>query len=188
MQEKIRSIFNQSIESKKKAAESMTADVEKAAKLIIEAVENKGKILICGNGGSAADSQHFATELVVRYEKDRKALPAIALTTDTSFLTAWSNDDSFETIFERQVEALGKKGDILIGISTSGGSENVILGLKKAKELGMKTISLIGKDGGRQKGIADLDCVVKGDSTPRIQECQQLIYHTVCWLVEKELR
>jgi len=154
---------------------------------ITECLERGNKILICGNGGSAADSQHFAAELVGRFKLERKGLPAIALTTDTSILTAIGNDYGFDQIFERQVEALGKEGDILVGISTSGNSENVIRAVKKAKEIGIYTIGLLGKSGGKLKDLVDLSLVVPSNNTPRIQECHVLIYHIVCEEVEKRL-
>lgn len=159
--------------------------IELAANIIIESFENGGKLLICGNGGSAADAQHIAAELVGKYERKRKALPAIALTTDTSFLTAWSNDDSYENVFSKQIEGLGKQGDVLLGISTSGNSENIIRALKQAKGQGMKTISLNGKDGGQMKGMADIELLVKHNRTARIQEVHHLVYHILCGLIEE---
>jgi D-sedoheptulose 7-phosphate isomerase len=162
--------------------------IEATAKLIIKTVQQGNKVLVCGNGGSAADAQHIAAELVGKYERKGRPLSAIALTTDTSLLTAWSNDDSFETVFERQVEALGKKGDVLIGVSTSGNSQNIILALKKAKELGMTTVSFLGGDGGKQKGLADVELIVNSNRTSRIQECHELIYHIICNLVEQAVR
>jgi len=146
------------------------------------------KLLIAGNGGSAADAQHFAGEIVGRYKKERKGFPAIALTTDSSVLTSWSNDYSFDTVFSRQVEALAKKGDIFFGISTSGNSKNVIEGVKKAKEIGITTICLLGKDGGKLKDLADLSIVVPSDNTPRIQECHIMLIHIICEEVEKNFQ
>ena len=146
------------------------------------------KLLIAGNGGSAADAQHFAGEIVGRYKKERKGFPAIALTTDSSVLTSWSNDYSFDTVFSRQIEALAKKGDIFFGISTSGNSKNVIEGVKKAKEIGITTICLLGKDGGKLKDLADLSIVVPSDNTPRIQECHIMLIHIICEEVEKNFQ
>jgi D-sedoheptulose 7-phosphate isomerase len=138
------------------------------------------KILVCGNGGSAADAQHLAAELTGRYLKERRALAAIALTTDTSALTAIGNDYSYDVIFSRQVEALGRPGDLLIGISTSGNSGNVIRAVAAAKELGMGTLGLLGRDGGKLKGLVDDALVVPSQVTARIQEVHQMVYHFWC--------
>jgi len=143
-------------------------------------------VLVFGNGGSAADSQHMAAELVGRFRKERKALPAIALTTNTSTITALSNDYGYDVSFKRQVEALGKKGDVAVGISTSGTAKNVTCALKKAKDAGLLTVALTGKDGGEIKSIADLSLVVKSDNTARIQEAHILIIHILCELIEDE--
>ncbi|MBA2852746.1 D-sedoheptulose 7-phosphate isomerase [Methanococcus maripaludis] len=155
--------------------------------IIVNALKNENKLLICGNGGSAADAQHFAAEIVGRYKLERKGYPAIALSTDTSILTAIGNDYGFEKIFERQVEALGKDGDILIGISTSGNSENVINAVNLAKNNGIYTIGLLGKDGGKLNNLVDLSLVVPSNNTPRVQECHLTIYHVICEEVEKKL-
>ena len=154
---------------------------------LVQCLEQGKKVLICGNGGSAADSQHFAAELVVRFKKERKALPCIALTTDSSTLTACSNDYSFDQLFSRQVEALGQEGDLMIGISTSGNSANVIEAIEKAKENGLKTITLLGKDGGNLKGKSDIELIVPSDNTARIQEVHIMILHIVCDLFEKKM-
>lgn len=138
------------------------------------------KILVCGNGGSAADAQHLAAELSGRYVKERKALAGIALTTDTSALTAIANDYGYEFVFSRQVEALGRPGDVLIGISTSGNSPNVIKAVESAHALGMHTIGLLGKDGGKLKGLVDEALVVPSAVTARIQEVHQMVYHFWC--------
>ncbi len=146
----------------------------------------KGKTLfICGNGGSAADSQHIAAELVGRFLLDRKPLPAVALTTDTSILTAIGNDFGLDMIFQRQIEALGKEGDILLGISTSGNSENVIKAVLKAKDKGLLTVAFLGKDGGKLKELVDFPLIVKSFSTPRIQEIHITLGHVLCDFVEK---
>jgi len=152
---------------------------------VAKRVKNGNKILLCGNGGSAADSQHIAAELVGRFSMERKALPAIALTTDTSILTAIGNDYSFDKIFERQVEALGEEGDVLIGISTSGNSRNVINAVKKAKENGLLTIGFLGKEGGELAKICDHSFIVKSFSTPRIQEVHITLGHVLCDFIEK---
>ena len=143
------------------------------------------KILVCGNGGSAADAQHFAAELTGRYVKERKALAAIALTTDTSSLTALGNDYSFERIFARQVEALGRPGDLLVGISTSGNSANVIQAVEAAHALGMRTVGLLGKDGGRLKAQVDDPLVVPSTVTARIQEVHLMVYHFWCEVLDE---
>ena len=158
--------------------------VEKAANAIIQSLEKGGKALIFGNGGSAADSQHMAAELVGRFKKERKALPAIALTTNASTITALSNDYTYGISFKRQVEALGKKNDIAIGISTSGNSANVLEALRSAKELGLATIALTGAGGGKLKDLADIPIIVASKDTPRIQEAHILLIHILCELVE----
>ncbi|MBU1165992.1 D-sedoheptulose 7-phosphate isomerase, partial [Candidatus Micrarchaeota archaeon] len=144
-------------------------------------------LLICGNGGSAADAQHFAAELVGRYKKERKALPAIALTTDTSVITAISNDYGFEHVFSRQVEALSAGGDVLFLISTSGNSPNLLEAAKKAKTLGIKIIGLLGKGGGKLKSMCDHAIVIPSDNTPRIQEMHVLVIHMICESVENNI-
>lgn len=156
------------------------------AQILNQCLENNGKILICGNGGSAADSQHFAAELSGRYKKERKALAAIALSTDTSALSAIGNDYGFEFVFSRQVEALMQKNDVLIGISTSGKSLNVLNAFKKAKELNAKCIGLSGKGGGLMNEICDLNLVIPSEDTARIQEMHILIIHCLCELIESK--
>lgn len=150
-----------------------------------ECLKKGGKILICGNGGSAADAQHFAAELSGRYKKERKALAGIALTTDTSALSAIGNDYGFEFVFSRQVEALGNENDVLIGISTSGKSPNVLEALKKAKELNMLCLGLSGKGGGMMNKLCDYNLVVPSDDTARIQEMHILIIHTLCQIIDE---
>lgn len=156
------------------------------AERAISVLRAGGKLLLCGNGGSAADSQHIATELTVRFETDRPALPAVALTTDTSALTAAGNDLGFEQIFARQVAALGRKGDLLIGLTTSGDSANVIAALKTAREMSLVTACLAGRNGGKvaEEGLADHCLVVPGDNTARIQEVHILIGHLLCAAVD----
>ena len=161
---------------------------EEATNVIIEAMKQGRKVLICGNGGSAADAQHIAAELVGKYECKSKAYPAIALTTDTSMITAWSNDNSFENLFSRQVEALGKKGDVLVSLTTSGNSPNVLKALEAAKKQELKTITFLGKDGGKAKGLSDVEILVKSNRTCRIQETHLLCYHIICGLVEQEFK
>jgi D-sedoheptulose 7-phosphate isomerase len=162
--------------------------IEIAAQLCIDSLKNDGKILIFGNGGSAADAQHFAAEMVGRYKLERKGLPAIALTTDTSVLTSIGNDFGYSHIFDRQVEALANQIDVLIGISTSGRSENVINAFEFSKNIGCKTIGLSGCDGGLMNEICDVNIVVPSKDTPRIQEMHIVIEHTICQLVDQALK
>lgn len=163
--------------------------IEQAASLIADTFNTNNKLLLCGNGGSAAEAQHIAAEYVssLRHEFKRKSLPAIALTTDTSFITASGNDYGFDTIFERQIESIGNEGDVLIAISTSGNSKNVILGVNKAKEKGLKVIGLTGNTGGKLKDIVDILFNVPSEETTRIQECHLFIEHTICELIEQKL-
>ncbi len=161
--------------------------IETAARRVLECLQSGNKVIFFGNGGSASDCQHLAAEIVGRYEKERKGFPAIALTTDTSILTAVGNDYGFDRIFERQVEALGKKGDVAFGLSTSGNSKNVLLGIKKAKALGLFTIGLSGRDGGELKALVDLSIVVPSQKTARIQESHIMIGHIICERVDELL-
>ncbi|MGB9613843.1 MAG: D-sedoheptulose-7-phosphate isomerase, partial [Candidatus Margulisiibacteriota bacterium] len=155
MQETIKAELKESLEVKNLVLKNLVSQIEKAARWMIETLKGGGKIFFFGNGGSAADAQHLAAELIGRYRKDRKSLPAIALSTDTSILTAVANDYGFETVFAKQIEGLAKSEDLAFGISTSGNSRNVIEGLEKAKEIGCKTIGLLGCDGGRIAEIVD---------------------------------
>jgi len=164
-------------------AEAITASVE----MLVDALRNGKKILLMGNGGSAADAQHFAAEMVGRFLMERKALPAIALTTDTSILTAVGNDYGFDEIFERQVEALAEPGDVVFGISTSGKSVNVKRAIEAGKNIGAKTLGLLGCDGGDIASVVDLHLTVPSTETPRIQEAHLVIIHIICDLVEKGL-
>ncbi len=171
-------------------AATREAVIEPFSKLVdicIQSCRSGGKILLFGNGGSAADSQHIATELIVRYEAERKPIKAIALTTDTSVLTATSNDYSYDDVFARQVEGLCNKEDVAIGISTSGNSENVIRGLAMAKKIGAAAVGLAGRDGGRMTGLADPLVIVPSDDTGRIQEMHILLGHMLCGALEQEL-
>ena len=161
-------------------AEHIVAQAEDMA----ERLKRGCRILICGNGGSAADAQHLAAELSGRYVKERRALAGIALTTDTSALTAIGNDYGYDMVFSRQVEALGRPGDLLIGISTSGNSPNVILAVEAAKALGMKTLALLGRDGGKLKALADDALVVPCTVTARVQELHQMTYHFWCEIID----
>jgi len=164
-------------------AEAIAASVE----MLVDALRNGKKILLMGNGGSAADAQHFAAEMVGRFLMERKALPAIALTTDTSILTAVGNDYGFDEIFKRQVEALAEPGDVVFGISTSGKSVNVKRAIEAGKDIGAKTLGLLGCDGGDIASVVDLHLTVPSSETPRIQEAHLVIIHIICDLVEKGL-
>ena len=186
MQDVIKSMIMESIETKKLAL-SLSPQIEKATNLIINALKNNKKILITGNGGSASQASHFTAELVGRYKIERKGLPCLALTADTSILTAWSNDYSYESVFERQLEALANAGDVFITLSTSGNSKNLIKAVEKAKELNVQVIGLLGKGGGKLKNTSSVEIIVPSDSTPRIQEAHLMILHIICELVEKEL-
>tara|TARA_Y100000590_G_scaffold86224_1_gene96593 strand:- start:4087 stop:4662 length:576 start_codon:yes stop_codon:yes gene_type:complete len=169
-------------------SEILEKEILTSISLITTAVKTGKKIIIFGNGGSAADSQHLAGEFIGRYLLERKSFPAIALTTDTSILTAIGNDYGFEKIFARQCEALVKKGDIVIAISTSGNSKNVIQGMITAKKLGAKTISLCGRNFSKIKKYSDIVIAVPSKETPRIQESHRTIIHIICQIVEKQLR
>lgn len=161
--------------------------IAEMSRLLSEALKQGNKLLVMGNGGSAADSQHFVAEIVGRFKMERRALPAIALSTDTSILTAIGNDYGFDLVFSRQVEALAAPGDVVVGISTSGNSANVLKALNLAKERGCRTIGLLGRDGGSIRAACDLALVVPSTDTPRIQEGHTTIIHIVCDLVEKTL-
>lgn len=159
--------------------------IDRAAASLLAALEAGGKVMFCGNGGSAADAQHLATELVSKFHHDRPGIPALALTTDTSALTAIANDYAYERVFARQVEALGRSEDVLVGISTSGNSANVVRAVESAKAKGMTTIALLGNTGGRLKPLVDVPIVVPSASTPHIQEAHIAIGHILCDLMEQ---
>ena len=167
---------------------NLTDEIASSAQLCIDCIRNGGKILLFGNGGSAADAQHIAAELVGRYKTERKGLSAIALTTDTSSLTSIGNDFGFKHVFDRQVEALAKKGDVVIGISTTGKSDNVISALKLASKLNCHTIGLSGKDGGEMNKICNINLVVPSEDTPRIQEMHIIIGHIICHLIDQKFK
>lgn len=166
---------------------ALDAEITRAGALCAATLREGGKLMLCGNGGSAADSQHIAAELVGRFQGERRALAAIALSTDTSALTAIANDYGYAGVFARQVEGLGRAGDCLVAISTSGGSPNVLQAVQRAQAIGIKTIGLAGKDGGALREACDLCIVVPSDVTARIQEAHILIGHTLCGLIEREL-
>ena len=167
-----------------KTIEQMQAPILEACTLMAETLKKGNKVLLFGNGGSAADAQHIAAELTGRYKSERRGLPGIALTTDTSALTAIGNDYGYDRVFERQVEALANPGDLLIGISTSGNSENVVNALRRGRELGCSSIGLSGRDGGAMNAECDLNLVVPSNDTPRIQEMHILIGHILCQAVD----
>ncbi len=179
--------LRESIKVKEKVIESQLNIVEEIVQTIIDAYKNKNKILIFGNGGSASDAQHLAGELVGRFKVEREGLPAIALTTDTSILTSIANDYGYNNVFERQIEALGNKNDVAVAFTTSGNSENINVALKKAKQLGLKTIVFTGKSGGNAVKLSDLSIVVPSENTPRIQETHIALIHIICEMLEKEL-
>ena len=182
--------FNESIQTKQQAAQVLAQPTAQAAELLFNTLANDGKFLICGNGGSAADAQHFAAEMTGRFEKERMELAAVALTTDTSALTAIGNDYGFDHVFSKQVRALGRAGDVLVGISTSGNSANVIEAIKAAHQNGMKVIALTGRDGGKiaqmlQEGDVLLN--VPYPRTARIQEVHILLIHAMCDCIDTML-
>ncbi len=185
----IKSIIKQSIDLKKCIMEDdeIITQILKVVTIVVNSVRNGKKILIAGNGGSAADSQHMAAELVGRLNTERNPIPAIALTTDTSIITAISNDFDFSDIFSRQVKALANPGDILILISTSGNSVNLLKAAEEAKNKGVITIGILGKDGGKLIKLVDIPILVKHENTQRIQEAQLMIEHIICELVEQQI-
>jgi len=177
-----------SLEVKRSYFERHAEEVSRAAALIAEAFRAGGKLLVCGNGGSAADAQHIAGEFVNQFlMKNRRALPALALTTDGGVLTCVANDTGFERVFARQVEAFGAGGDVLLAITTSGNSKNVVAAAEVARARGMKVVGMLGRDGGRVRALCDLALVVESDDTQRIQETHNLVGHVLCDLVERLL-
>jgi D-sedoheptulose 7-phosphate isomerase len=187
MVDEIGSQMKTHIDVVRRVEEQLADSIAAAVKMLLDALRNGKKILLMGNGGSAADAQHFAAEMVGRFLLERKALPAIALTTDTSILTALGNDYGFDDVFKRQVEALAKPGDVLIGISTSGNSVNVKRAIETGKNMGAKTLGLLGCGGGDIASMVDLQLTIPSSETPRIQETHLLIIHIICDLIEKGL-
>jgi D-sedoheptulose 7-phosphate isomerase len=183
----IRDNFSEHLEVIQKVSEACAEDIAVVGQLMVDVLAQGGTIYWCGNGGSAADSQHLAAELVGRFKGDRRALRSAALSTDSSVLTCVANDYSYDSIFSRQIEALGRAGDLLVGISTSGNSGNVLKAFEVAKQLGLHTVGLLGKDGGKAKRMADHSIVIPSDATARIQESHILIGHTFCDLIEEGL-
>ena len=174
-------------ETVNKVKEELLGIINEVSEILVATIKSGNKIILFGNSGSAADAQHIAAELSGRYRKERRGLSALALTTDTSALTAISNDYGFEYIFARQVEALAKKGDAVIGISTSGNSKNVVQGILKGKEIGCKLIGLSGRDGGRLKTVCDINIIIPAESRARVQEMHILIGHILCEIIENSI-
>lgn len=187
MRERIKDILLESIQVKEEILRNQVDSILQIAVLMIDCLKKGGKVIVFGNGGSASDSQHIAAELVGRFKKDRSALAGIALTTNTSVLTSLANDYGYDVVFSRQVEALGKKNDVVLGISTSGKAKNVALGIKQAKRMGIKTVALSGGDGGEIVKLADVSLVVPSKVTARIQEAHITIAHIICEMIEQEL-
>jgi D-sedoheptulose 7-phosphate isomerase len=183
----VEQILRETAQLHEQTAQQASSAIAEVIAVLHGALSKGAKVLIFGNGGSAADAQHFACELVGRFLRDRRAMPAIALTTDTSILTAVANDFGFEQVFARQVEALGQPGDVAVGISTSGRSGNVVLGLQAAKARGMMTVALTGADGGAVAEAADRTVAVAHTAPPRVQEAHRTIIHAICDLLEREL-
>ncbi|MFT6188395.1 MAG: D-sedoheptulose 7-phosphate isomerase [Oleispira sp.] len=190
MQDRLLQHFNASIETKAQAAELLPPYIEHAAGMMVASLVSGGKILSCGNGGSAGDAQHFSSEMLNRFERERPSLPAIALTTDTSTLTSIANDYSYNEVFSKQIRALGNEGDILLAISTSGGSKNVIEAIKAAHDRDMQVVALTGKDGGNMAALLtenDIEIRVPSEVTARIQEVHLLVIHCLCDLIDCSL-
>ncbi|MDD4979953.1 MAG: D-sedoheptulose 7-phosphate isomerase [Candidatus Omnitrophica bacterium] len=185
MRDRIKDILLESIQVKEELMRTGLSQIIEITTIVIDALKKNGKVILFGNGGSASDSQHIAAELVGRFKKDRDALPAIALTTNTSIITALANDYGYEFVFAKQVEALGQKNDVVIGISTSGKAKNVACGIKQAKKMGIKTIALTGADGGELAKLADVSLVVPSSVTARTQEAHIIVGHIICELVEQ---
>lgn len=182
--------FSQSLRAALETFEALSeleAPLTEAAGLVLTCLQSGGKLLLCGNGGSAADTAHIATEFTCRFQDDRRPYPAIALSSNGGLLTAIGNDYAFQDIFSRQVVAYGRGGDVLIGLTTSGKSRNVLSAIEEARRIGMKTVAFLGKGGGFTKGAADLEIIVPGAATARIQEAQKFLLHVLCELVEPGL-
>ena len=187
MRDRIKDILLESIQVKEEILHTKVGQIVEIADLIIDCLKKNGKVLIFGNGGSASDSQHIAAELIGRFKKDRVALPAIALTVNTSVLTSLANDYGYEIVFSKQIEALGQKNDVAIGISTSGKAKNVAQAIKQAKKMGLKTVALTGGDGGELAKLADLSLIVPSMVTARVQEAHITVGHAICELIEQAL-
>jgi D-sedoheptulose 7-phosphate isomerase len=182
--------FHDSIHAKQRSMDMLPDDIVRASRLMVESLQNEGKILSCGNGGSAGDAQHFSSELLNRFEMERPGLPAMALTTDSSTLTSIANDYSYEEVFSKQVRALGHAGDVLLAISTSGNSGNVIAAIRAAHERDMRVVALTGRDGGDMAELylpGDVELRVPADVTARIQEVHLVLIHCLCDLIDQSL-
>ena len=186
MKSEIEQLINNSAEIIKKTS-SLSGEIQKVINEIIRCLKNGNKVILFGNGGSAADAQHIAAEFIGRFELERKSLAAIALTTDTSVITSLSNDYNYDMIFSRQCESLVSKGDVVIGISTSGNSKNVYEGIKTSKNKGASIIALLGNKGGKIKELSDISIIVDSSITSQIQEAHRVIYHIICKIVERQL-
>lgn len=189
-QDKIKQLFAASIETKQTAAGSMVDEITRAIELLEVTVKNGNKVLSCGNGGSAADAQHFSSEFINRFHQDRESIPAIALTTDSSTITSIANDYSYDEIFSRQISSLGQPGDVLLAISTSGNSGNVARAMQEASKRKMHTIALTGRDGGKMADLIqgqDIELRVPSDTTARIQEVHLLIIHILCARIDNRI-
>jgi D-sedoheptulose 7-phosphate isomerase len=190
LQERVRQNFTASIDTKKQALELLAEPVTAAAEAMVQSLLAEGKILACGNGGSAGDSQHFSSELLNRFERERPSLPAIALTTDTSTLTSIANDYSYAEIFSKQIRALGRTGDVLLAISTSGNSLNIVEAVRVAHQRGLRVVALTGNTGGKMRAILqvnDIEICVPSVVTARIQEVHLLVIHCLCDLIDTQL-
>ncbi|MBU0502907.1 MAG: D-sedoheptulose 7-phosphate isomerase [Candidatus Omnitrophota bacterium] len=187
MRDRIKEILLESIQIKEDVLHNRIDQIIEITNLFIDCLKKGGKVIFFGNGGSASDSQHLAAELVGRFKKDRLALPAISLTTNTSILTSLANDYGYDVVFSRQIEALGSKNDLAIGISTSGKAKNVAMAIKQAKKMGLKTIAFTGGDGGELVKLADVSLMINSAVTARIQEAHITIGHIICELVEEAM-
>ena len=188
--ERVKQLFRASLETKQKALDVLPDAITTAADIIVKSLLTDGKVLACGNGGSAGDSQHFSSELLNRFERERPSLPAIALTTDSSTLTSIANDYSYNEVFSKQVRALGRTGDVLLAISTSGNSRNVMEAIKVAHQRNMKVVALTGRDGGAMRELlleGDIEICVPSQVTARIQEVHLLVIHCLCDLIDSRL-
>ncbi len=185
--QEITEYINESIDCKSQMASKIEPIIAKASQTMIDAIKAGNKIMICGNGGSAIDAQHMAAELVARFEIDRPGLAAIALTVDTAMITAWSNDLDYSDVFARQVQAIGKSGDILLSISTSGNSKNCIKAMEMASSKNIANIALLGRDGGKMKDGSDHSIIITHQRTSIIQECHIMVIHIICGLIERAL-
>lgn len=187
---RVHQLFQASLETKQKASQSLPESIAAAGQLMVQALLNEGKILSCGNGGSAGDAQHFSSELLNRFERERPSLPAIALTTDSSTITSIANDYSYHEVFSKQIRALGRPGDVLLAISTSGSSANVIQAIQAAHDRNMRIVALTGRDGGDMTALLlpdDVEVRVPSTVTARIQEVHLLVIHCLCDLIDNQL-